>query len=72
MSTRPSQRVVRQCRYCLYPITRTSDARGPYWVHTDTNLTRCPEAGRRRQVADPADHPITKADVALSGGPSCR
>ena len=58
-----------QCRTCLYPITRVVDARGAFWVHATSGMTRCHlQPARRRQVADPAPHPITQADVALTGG----
>jgi hypothetical protein len=58
-----------QCRHCVHPLAAAGDHRDRYWVHADTGLTRCPEQPcRRRQIAEPATHPRTRADVALAGG----
>lgn len=58
-----------QCRHCVHPLVVAVDDHGRYWVHRDTGLTRCPaQPSRRRQVAEPATRPRTRADVALAGG----
>jgi hypothetical protein len=58
-----------QCRHWVHPLAATADDRGPYWVHADTGLTRCPDQpDQHRQVAEPTANPRTRADVALAGG----